>query len=190
MNQITYPTRDAWLADRHNRIGASESPGILGQGYAGESAFNTYVRKVSPTLDEVIDATVQERMDIGTAMEPTIRNLFEERTGLKVLFDDTPVVHVSRSRSHLGATLDGAVIDGDGIAPFEAKNISEYVASEWENGSLPLRVQIQTQDQMYVTETGWAYIAALLGGRRFVWQRVERNQRFIEAMLLPVLDDF
>jgi len=189
MKTLTYPTREAWLADRCNRIGASEAPGILGQGYSGESAVATYEKKVNPTLDEVIDATMAERMEIGTAMEPTIRRLFGERTGRTVISNDLSTVHVSEERPHVAATLDGKVDDGKGIVPFEAKNVGEYVASDWDNNSVPMRVQIQVQDQMYVTETDWAYIAALLGGNRFVWRRVERNQRFIDAML-PVLDDF
>ncbi len=191
MNTITYATREEWLADRPNRIGASESPGILGAGYAGESAFNTYVKKVEPTLDEVIDATERERREVGLEQEPTIRRLFTKRTGMEVHYDDPerPRVYVSDDRPHLGTTLDGRVYDNDGLAPLEVKNVGEYVACDWDNDSVPLRVLIQVQHQMYVTKTERAYVAALLGGNRFVSKPVERDQRFIDAML-PVLDDF
>ena len=192
MNQITYATREEWLADRHNRIGASESAGVLGYGYAGQSTTSIYADKVQPTLDEVIDATVAERFEIGLEQEPIIGRLFTKRSGLEVHHNDPerPTVCISDTRPYIAATLDGWVFDGQARVPWEAKNVGEYIASDWDNDSVPLRVQIQTQDQMYVTETAWAWVAALLGGNRFVWQRVERNQRFIEAMLLPVLDDF
>ena len=193
MKQITYATREGWLADRPNRIGASESPGILGQGYAGESAFNTYVRKVSPTLDEVIDATLAERFDIGTRQEPLIGALFSERTGLFVYTDEEPTVRVSDDRAYVAATLDGYVLTDEGAGTWEAKNVGEYdVRSDrhdWEDGPLPMRVQIQKQHQMFVTGWQFGYVAALLGGNRVVWHRVERNQRFIDNLVL-VLDDF
>ncbi len=190
MKTITYPTREAWLADRPSRIGASEAPGILGEGYSGESAFATYEKKINPTLDELVDATLAERLKIGTKMEPVIRDLFYEETGLDVFTQAEQVVCVSDERPHVSATLDGAVFEvGGGRGVWEAKNVGEYVASDWDDNSVPLRVQIQTQDQMYVTGYQFAYVAALLGGNRFVFRRIERNQRFIDAML-PVLDDF
>ncbi len=189
MQRLTYESREAWLADRPNRIGASESPGILGYGYANESALATYAKKSDPTLEEVIDETDRQRMEAGTLMEPVIQELFRRASGLVVAVDPTLIVCVSSERPHVGCTLDGELVDDDGPAVWQAKNVGEYMAHDWENGSLPMRVQIQTQHEMYATGYPRAYIAALIGGNRLVWKRTDRNERFIRAML-PVLDSF
>lgn len=186
--KITYPDEAAWLADRPSRIGASEAPGILGCGYANESTISTFAKKVNPTLDEVIDATERERMELGSLQESVIREAFRRRTGLDVTHEPF-TVYVSDERSHVGATLDGEVCDSDGPAVWEAKNVDHYMADEWDDGALPLRVQIQTQQQMYARGYQRAYIAALIGGNRLVWSRSERDDLFLNAML-PILDEF
>jgi predicted phage-related endonuclease len=189
MQRLTYPSRDAWLADRHNRIGASESPGILGHGYANDSPLATYIKKVEPTLEEVIDETDRQRMDAGTLMEPVIAELFRRETGLVVERDPQTTVCVSGERPHVGCTLDGELVDNDGPAVWQAKNVGEYLAGEWKHDSIPLRVQIQEQHEMYVTGYPRAYIAALVGGNRLEWRVIERHDAFIRAML-PALDAF
>ncbi len=187
MKTIHYKNREAWLADRPNHIGASESPGILGHGYSNESRLATYAKKIG--LDEVIDETDRQRMDIGTLQEPVIREIFQQETGLQVDYDVDLTVRVSDEHPYLSCTLDGQVMDSDGPAVWEAKNVGEYMAFEWEEGLLPMRVQIQTQHQMLVTGYPRAYIAALIGGNRLVWKMVERNDHFISSML-PSLDAF
>jgi len=184
----TYDTRDEWRADRPNHIGASESPAILGHGYSNQSATQIYVQKTDPTLDDVIDETMSERMEIGLLQEPVIKRLFEQRTGLDVETTDKPTVYIDDRRPYLSATLDGELCDEDGKAVWEAKNVDHFMGAEWEDGC-PLRVQIQTQHQMMVTGYRRAYIAALIGGNRLVWRRYERNDKFIAAML-PTLSHF
>ncbi len=187
MKRETYETETEWLADRANHLGASETPGILGHGYADDSAMSTYAKKVNPTLDEVIDATLQERFEIGHLQEPVMRELFQRRTGLSVKHIPFEVC-VSEQRPYLAATLDGQVCDDDGMAVWEAKNVDAFLAPEWDE-ACPLKVQIQVHHQMYVTGYRRAYIAALIGGNRLVWMRLDRNERFIDAML-PALDTF
>lgn len=189
MRKISYPDKAAWLADRVNHIGASEAPAIFGHGYSGQSAMATYVEKTEPDAAVEWAPEALERMEIGLLQEHTMRELFERRTEMDVGYELLPVTYVSEERPYLSATLDGEVHDDDGPAVWEGKNVGEYMAHDWDGDSIPLRVQIQVQDQMYVTGYQHAYVAALIGGNRFVYHRVERHDKFIASML-PVLDVF
>ncbi len=187
MKRTVYTTREEWLEARRSSIGASESPGILGHGYASDSAMATYASKLG-ILDDVIDETTRRRMDIGTAIEPVIRELFTAETGLAVYndaFDSGSYARcVSDERPHVSASLDGEIYNG----VFEAKNVDAFLRHDWDDAP-PLRVQIQVQHQMYVTGYTRAYVAALIGGNELVIHEVERDEAFIQAML-PALDEF
>lgn len=187
MKRTVYATRDEWLEARRSSIGASESPGILGHGYASDSAMATYASKVG-ILDDVIDETTRRRMDIGTAIEPVIRELFTEESHYGFCVKHAFELCVSDERPHVSASLDGVVPFSSGNAVFEAKNVDAFLRHDWDDAP-PLRVQIQVQHQMYVTGYQMAYVAALIGGNELVIHEVERDEAFITAML-PALDEF
>ena len=147
MKRTVYATRDEWLEARRSSIGASESPGILGHGYANDSAMATYASKVG-ILDDVIDETQRRRMDIGTAIEPVIRELFEAETNMYVAHSSHTLC-VSSERPHVSASLDGWVLSRpigypdrreDEKAVLEAKNVDGFLRHDWDDAP-PLRVQ-------------------------------------------------
>lgn len=81
------------------------------------------------------------------------------------------------------ANLDGVCNDpqyGDCI--FEAKTVSAFKASEWEDTILD-EYMLQIQHYMAVTGYKAAYIAVLIGGNTFRWRLVERDEELISMLI-------
>lgn len=169
-------TREQWLSERRSGIGASETPSILGCGF--ETAAEVWARKLG--LAESPEET--ERMEIGTALQPALIRLAAKRLALPVVEEPDFVVRRHPDRPYVLASLDAVVRDADGEAPLDVKNVDRMNAAEWEHEP-PLGYTVQIQQQCYVTGASHGYLFALIGGNRTVWHRVERNERFIAAML-------
>lgn len=184
MSATTYPDFDSWLA-APRYIGSSRSPGILGCGYADQSAISILMEMTgaAPMPQEE-----RESLEIGRLMQPVILELLRRRTNYEIQpLDYTLYRH--EELPWLGATPDGLIHDPvRGIGAIEAKNVGEYNAHEWRE-ELPLRVQVQTQHQMLCMGASYAVIVGLIGGNRLVYREIPRHDRFIGAML-PRLRDF
>ena len=180
--EMTQPasTVETWLQDRLSMVGASESPAILGEGYKNESAWTVYQRKVGeapPDEDE------SEALEWGREMQPVVLRMFTKRTGINV--EDLGPFTIQRHPDFpfIGATLDGlAYVDGR-KAVVEAKNVGQYRAADWKDDLPPLRVQIQTQQQMLAADAELAFVAACVGGNKLEWRQLERNDRFLAALV-------
>ncbi len=183
MKTINYGNRDNWLQHRSDFIGASDSPAILGEGYEEQNAFSVYAEKAEG-VPQSLKST--EAMEVGTAMEPVIRSLFEDRTAMDVIKTPPYRVVYADGAGIIACTLDGEVVDHGERGVWEAKNVSEYEANKWRGEDPPLRVQIQVQHQMLCTGYNFGYAAGLLGGNRLVWRRIERNEKFIAALCLQL----
>jgi predicted phage-related endonuclease len=78
----------------------------------------------------------------------------------------------------------------DPDAALEIKNIGAYQSKKWDDlEKPPLNVQVQVQHQLAVT--GWqvGFVAALIGGNEFRIYRIERDDKFIESLVIT-LDEF
>jgi len=99
-------------------------------------------------------------------------------------------IQKSRNVDFQMATLDRIVFGGqpeaalsrEGPGVLELKNVIEFKREDWQDEP-PLLYQVQVQHQMAVTGFAWGSIAAIIGGRSFVWQDIPRNERFIRILL-------
>ena len=139
MKTIDYVTKGNWLAHRPEFIGASDSPAILGEGYEEQNAFSVYAEKAEG-VPQSLKST--EAMEVGTAMEPVIRSLFEQRTAIEVLETRPYQVVYNDEAGYIGCTLDAEVINHGDRGVLECKNVGEYVAADWAAELPPLRVQV------------------------------------------------
>ncbi len=183
MKTINYVTRESWLANKPSYIGASDSPSILGEGYAGRNRFSVYAEKAEGTAPGI---ETTEAMEVGLRMQPLILDLFQDRTAIEVI--ETPPFQVvfAHGQPWVGATLDAIVIEDGKRGVGEAKNVGEYVAADWCGEEPPLGVQIQVQHQLLCTGYSFGYAIGLLGGNRLVWRRIERNAKFIAALVVQL----
>jgi predicted phage-related endonuclease len=114
-------------------------------------------------------------MYLGREMEPIIKKLFMERTGLKVLNDNK--IRIDQEYDFLTTNLDGMVV-GEGV-PVEYKTSG----MPW-TGDIPEHYFVQIQHQMMVTESPSIYFVSLSMGLRkqLVVEKYDRNDEFISEM--------
>ena len=174
----TYPDRATWLTARRAGIGASEAPALIGVS-RWSSPLRLYAEKLG--LAEPIDET--EAMRWGTALEPIVADRYVEETKREVLAPPPFTIYHRPDRPWMLATPDRFVTkSARGVGGLEIKTTGFLKAEEWSEEP-PLRVEVQAQQQMCVMGWTWVSIAVLIGGQRFLWCDVERNDPFIARLI-------
>ena len=174
--------REHWLEMRKAGLGASDSPAVL-----GVSPFQSGLAVYADKIGVAEDKEETEAMKWGSLLEPLILAEFGAETGRTIY----PAGKLLRSKSHpwMLATLDGEQeTKGRPRGNVEAK-ATGWRAGDWSEG-IPWHVQIQIQHQLFVTGREWGSAVALLNGCRLVWDDVQRDQKFIDEILLPASEDF
>jgi len=184
---VVCKNREEWLEARRRSIGASESAAIFGLGYASQSPLTVWANKVHG--EEDFQET--QRMRIGKLIEPALRAIFADQHGIECQSPGEFSIYRHPDLPFMGATLDGLAVHNDyGPVPVEMKNVDYFNRKEWEEGTGPLKYQIQVQHQLAVTGASHAYLFGLVGGNTPISILVERNERFINETLLPTLESF
>ena len=171
-------TREEWLQLRRNGIGGSDASVIMGKN-PYRSILQLWEEKTGklPVTDNGNEFTYW-----GNVMEPIIRKEFMNRTGLKVRQKHAMIFH--EEYPYLFADVDGIVTDERGEkCIFEAKTASQYKADQWENG-VPEEYVLQVQHYLAVCGMNKAYIAALIGGNKFVFTIIYRDDSLIEELIV------
>jgi len=166
--------RDEWLGLRQSGIGASEMPAILGEN-RWESALHVYARKVGAVP---IDADEEsEAAHWGHVLEPIVAAEFSRRTGIRHQMHGLLLQSVEHPWAL--ATLDAETADG---LPLECKTTTLYLDGEWTEGA-PMRHVVQCHQQMLVTGAPMCRIACLIGGQKFVWDLIERDETLMRRII-------
>lgn len=178
-----YPDRESWLQARRLLIGASDTAGIFGVGYSDQSPITIFDSKINPPR-ETTDPAKLKRFKIGRLMEPALRAVFSEETGLPCASPGDFAIHRHRDLPWLGASLDAFTRhDEYGYCPVELKNVSNFAREEWDDDEPPLKFNVQLQHQLAVTGASHGFLLGLIGGNEPVVKTIERSQRFIDNML-------
>ena len=170
-------TRAEWLAERRTGIGGSDAAAIMGVS-PWRSAYALWAEKTG--LAPVEDTEESEAMEWGRRLEPLVAEKFSEVTGRQI----APGAGIVRHPRHefMLATLDfNQQCPERGPGVLECKTLGFFRSDEW-NEEPPLHYQIQVQHYLAVTGREWGSFAALIGGQRFVWCDVPRNDGFISAL--------
>lgn len=182
-----HETEEQWLESRVTGIGASEVASIFGCGYAGTSPVTVWASKTGGPRIEFSEEQLR-RMNRGKKLEPVVASEFEEETGLVAV--DPGEFTIFRHPDHhwLFATLDRWCIHPEfGPIPVELKAVHGRFRSDWDaSDEPPLKYMVQCQTQMAVTDSPACYLAGLIGGDEVVVRLIERNQRFIDAMIVKL----
>lgn len=169
-------TREEWLALRRKGIGGSDASVICG--------INKYKSVIELWMDktgQTVDDEDSEAAYWGRTIEPIIREEFSKRSGLTVR--TVPYMMQHENNQFMLANLDGEVDDPMyGTCVFEAKTATIFKSAEWDV-EIPEEYYLQVQHYMAVTGHQGAYIAALIGGNRFVWKFIPRDEKVIELLI-------
>lgn len=167
-------TRKEWLKERQKGIGGSDASAILGFN-PWKSAFELYIEKTSNQVQEIDN----EAIHWGNVLEDVVAEEFTRRTGKKVRRRNQIFRHKEYDFMH--ANIDRDVVGERAL--LECKTTNAFNADAWEGEQIPPAYMCQIQHYMAVLDYEKAYIAVLIGGQKFVWKEIERDDEFIELMI-------
>lgn len=171
----TQDDTNRWHAERRKGLGASDTPEVLRlSSYRG--VIRLWGEKTGELEPEESEATDQSRW--GVILEPHVAEEYERQTE-RELGRWQELVR-STQNPVMQATPDYRIAGTD--VPVEIKTTGFFRADEWEDGPPP-RVYYQLQHQMYVTGADWGSIGLLIGGSRFHWADIVRDEDAIAYLL-------
>lgn len=180
-----------WLANRTKGIGGSDVGAICGVNKYS-SARLVYLKKTGQyqdSEDEFSDAAL-ERMHFGHMLEPIVANEYVRRTGNKVVVSPATLTH--KDYPWAIANVDRLIVNDKGI-PYgilECKTASEYMDDAWSEGDVPISYLYQLNWYLWITGLEYGVIACLVGGNKFYYYEVFRNDDLLRDEILPKVDRF
>lgn len=168
------PLRQQWLMDRKKGIGGSDASAILGFNQ-WKSAFELYIDKTSDQIEEIDN----EAIHWGNVLEDVVAEEFTRLTGKKVRRRNQTFKH--KEHDFMIANIDRDVVGERAL--LECKTTNAFNRDAWEGNKIPPAHMCQIQHYMAVLDYEKAYIAVLIGGQKFIWKEINRDDEFIELMI-------
>ncbi len=169
-------THEEWLQTRTKGLGGSDASIVLGLN-RWKTPFELWLEKTGQVIPE---SSQSEAAYWGTVMEDIVAKEFENRTGKKVRRRNATFQHPEYP--FLIANVDRLVVGEKAI--LECKTTSAYNTDEWKDDEIPSPYIVQVQHYLGVLgpEYEKAYIAVLIGGQKFVWKEIERDDELIDMI--------
>lgn len=202
--KVRIGSRETWLADRQETIGASEVPSLFGVAYL--SAFQLFMikdRRYQPDFPEVIiedDGMILPPSEIGLWLEAPVIDLVKRRWP-EWHIQPNPVpggLHFVHNIHRASATPDGFIYaeNEDGPGVIQVKTVSDTVYDkEWLVDHVltpPVSVIIQTMMDAALSGCAWGYAAVWSRGQfggRLKRCRVDVDHKLV-AKAFRLIDDF
>lgn len=188
----------AWLAARTHGVGGSDVGAIC-----GVSPFTTarqiYIKKTGQ-FDEALEASdaAKERMHFGHMLEPIVADEYAKRalegTNLKLVDIGATMQH--KDYPWALANIDRLIVEvqEDGsekpVGILECKTTSEYQNDEWESGEILQSYLYQLNWYMWILGLDRGAFACLVGGNKFYYYDVFRNDELLENEIIPKAKSF
>lgn len=176
----------AWLAQRQQGVGASESAALFGI-HPYISMLSLYESKIAePKLDD----EGNERMEDGKVIEPRIAARYAKATG-RAVYAPTSKIYIHVNNPRMICSPDKIVVFNNDCAPDQPGHRCRKCAGPlelkwWDNyradDEIPEYGQIQVQHQIGVLGSDKGSIAILGSFRSFHYKDVERHDPFIELL--------
>jgi putative phage-type endonuclease len=166
--------RPTWLAARRDGLGGSEVSTLVGL-TRYESPYELWLDKTGQV--PLVDEAPSEAAEMGTLLEPVVRDRFARLHSLTVHPAGT---YRSREWPWMFANPDGIVSDGYG---YEGKTCSQWVAYQWKDGQTADHAELQAQWGMAVTGLPAWHIAVLIAGQHNEYRLVERDDELIGVLV-------
>lgn len=170
------------LGDRTKYIGGSDAAACMNMS-RWRSKLDVYVEKTGMLPPE--DISEKLAVWLGNELEDVVAKRFEKETGKKV----RRVNRASTNKDlpeYILCHVDRDVVGEDAI--LECKTADSSKAKEWQADEVPTEYIIQCMHNLMVTGAAYCYVACLLGNRKFVWKRIDRDEELIAQIKKAEID--
>ena len=161
---------EEWLDWRHSGIGASEASTVMGDNRFQSASELLYQKK------NKINTGSNEKMRLGTSLEPEARDLYIEETGMLV----EPLCLQSKEYSWLIASMDGITDDYGHIVEIKCGKSAYWQANR---GKVPSYYYGQLQHQLMITGLDSVNYWCYWPGYKGILQTVARDEPYIRRLL-------
>jgi putative phage-type endonuclease len=169
------------MEDRKSYIGGSDIAAAMGVS-RWKTPLQLWAEKTGQVEPE--DISEKEYVVLGSELEEFIARKFERKTGIKVR--RAPCRYVSQTHPFMACQIDRLCTGTEDL--LECKNVSAWKAKEWEGEEIPIEYILQVSWQLMITKRKTGYIAALVGGNKFLWKKVEADQELFDKMFAVACD--
>lgn len=170
-----------WLKERQKGIGGSDVGAIMGVN-RWKSPFEIYVDKTEDITE------VKESCELsywGNTLEEVVAREFSIRTGKRVRKDNRQLGH--KTHRFMMGNIDRKIVGENAL--LECTTVNAFRAKEWDGEEIPPQFILQCQHYMEVMGSDNCYIAALIGGQKFIYKKIERDEELI-SMIVEAEKDF
>lgn len=174
--------RREWLEARTKGIGGSDASVVLGLNKY-KTPFELWLEKTGQVVPQEIQ---NDAAYFGTLLEDLVAKEFEKRSGKKVRKRNVMFQHPHHE--FLIANIDRFVVGEKAI--LECKTASAFLSKEWEGDEIPEAYIVQVQHYLGVLgpEYKKGYFAVLIGGQKFIWKEIERDDELIQMIFQAEID--
>ena len=168
-------SHEEWLELRKRSIGGSEAGALVN--------MNPYASPLTLYLDKKNlskPRETNESMRLGNDLEEYVAQRFCEETGKKVRRDNYMWQH--DEYDYITANVDRVIVGEN--AGLECKTMGSFNNYDLENGEVPAYYWAQCQHYMMVMGYERMYLAILVFQKGIYINPIERNQEFIDGLLL------
>ena len=166
-------SREEWLKMRKSGIGGSDAGAICGLN-PYSSPMNVYQDKITDTVEDIDNEALRQ----GRDLEDYVAKRFMEETGLKVRRSNK--MYRSKEYPFMLADVDRLIMGED--AGLECKTASAFNADKWKDGRIPPHYLIQCLHYMAVTGKREWYIAVVILGSQFRYQKIVWDEQVIRKL--------
>lgn len=175
MAKLELSTKDVTL-NRNQIIGGSDIATIMG--------FNRYKTPLKLWLEktgkiEAPDLSNVEAVEMGTALEQFVADMFTKRTGKAVR--KAPKTYQHPDYPYMIAHIDRLVTGSDEL--LECKTCSAFKKDEWVENEIPQEYIMQVMWYLGITGRRIGHIACLIGGQHYVYKQIEFDQEMFDIMV-------
>ena len=170
----TKMSHEEWLALRKTGIGGSDAGTICGLN-PYSSAIHVYKDKTSEEINDIDNESMRQ----GRDLEEYVARRFMEETGLKVRKSN--MMYRNKENPFMIADVDRLIVGKN--AGLECKTASAYNADKWKDNAIPEHYLIQCYHYMAVTGKKEWYIAVLILGKEFKYQKVKWDDEIINNLI-------
>lgn len=177
--EVAYRTenmpREEWLERRNEGIGGSDIAAILNMSrYKSRRVLWMEKTGIKPQDD----LSSVEAVHFGNVLEDVVAKEFSDRTGLRVRRRFAMLRR--KDKPYMTANVDRLIIGRrEGL---ECKTAHDRKADEWSTDEVPTEYFLQCQWYMAVTGFKRWHIAVLIGGNKFFYHDIERDDELIALM--------
>lgn len=175
-------SHEEWLEARKSGLGGSDAAIVLGLNRY-KTPFELWLEKTGQVS---LQSFTNDAAYFGTLLEDLVAKEFERRSGKKVRRRNAIFQHPDHD--FIIANIDRMVVGEKAI--LECKTASAFLAREWEGEDVPESYIVQMQHYLGVlgSEYRKGYFAVLIGGQRFMWKEIERDDELIEMIFKAEVD--